>query len=88
MESGFKTNCESGESSRGRSTVMAHEERRVRNWHIGRRIKEGVRKCIKRLRKFRGIRIYRNCKGRGSAAVFMQKVGGKHQAESVEGGLM
>ena len=75
MESELKTNWESRASSRGGSTVMTYEEWRVRNWHIGRSIKEGVRKCIKSLRKFRGIRIDRNCKGRGSAAVFMQKVG-------------
>lgn len=42
---------------------------------MGRSIKEGIRKCIKNLRKFRGIGIDRNCRGRGSVALFTQEVG-------------
>lgn len=74
MESAFKTNWDLRESCRGRSTMIAYEEWRVRNWQVGRSIKEGIRKCIKSLRKFRGTRTDRNCKGRGNAAVFMQEV--------------
>lgn len=72
MESALKTNWELRESCRGRSTMIAYEE--WRNWQVGRSIKEGIRKYIKSLRKFRGTRIDRNCKGRGSVVVFMQEV--------------
>jgi len=41
----------------------------------GRSIKKGRRKCIRSLRKFREIRIDRNCRGRENASAFLQKVG-------------